>query len=81
MKMTISQVARLAGVGVETVRFYEREGLLDQPLVPRPAIGSIRSMSSSASSLSNERKNWASRSKRLLNCSPCIWSLPPPALM
>jgi len=26
--MTISQVARLAGVGVETVRFYEREGLL-----------------------------------------------------
>lgn len=29
MKMTISQVARLAGVGVETVRFYEREGLLD----------------------------------------------------
>jgi MerR family copper efflux transcriptional regulator len=28
---TISQVARLEGVGVETVRFYEREGLLDQP--------------------------------------------------
>jgi Cu(I)-responsive transcriptional regulator len=24
-------VARLAGVGVETVRFYEREGLLDRP--------------------------------------------------
>lgn len=34
MKMTISQVARLAGVGVETVRFYEREGLLDQPTRP-----------------------------------------------
>jgi MerR family mercuric resistance operon transcriptional regulator len=34
MKMTISQVARLAGVGVETVRFYEREGLLDQPARP-----------------------------------------------
>jgi Hg(II)-responsive transcriptional regulator len=32
--MTISQAARLAGVGVETVRFYEREGLLDQPARP-----------------------------------------------
>lgn len=32
--MTISQAARLAGVGVETVRFYEREGLLDQPTRP-----------------------------------------------
>ena len=34
MKMTISQVARLAGVGVETVRFYEREGLTPQPVRP-----------------------------------------------
>jgi MerR family mercuric resistance operon transcriptional regulator len=34
MNMTISQVARLAGVGVETVRFYEREGLLPQPTRP-----------------------------------------------
>lgn len=29
--MTIGQVARDAGVGVETVRFYEREGLLQEP--------------------------------------------------
>jgi MerR family mercuric resistance operon transcriptional regulator len=29
--LTIGQVARLAGVGVETVRFYEREGLLSEP--------------------------------------------------
>lgn len=29
--LKIGQVAREAGVGVETVRFYEREGLLDQP--------------------------------------------------
>ena len=29
--MTIGQVARLAGVGVETIRFYEREGLLTKP--------------------------------------------------
>lgn len=29
--LTIGQVARQAGVGVETVRFYERDGLLEQP--------------------------------------------------
>ena len=28
---TIGQVARNAGVGVETVRFYERKGLIEQP--------------------------------------------------
>ena len=31
------QVARRAGVGVETVRFYERQGLLEEP--PRRASG------------------------------------------
>jgi len=34
---TIGQVARKSGVGVETVRFYEREGLIPQP--PRPENG------------------------------------------
>ena len=29
--MTIGGVAREAGIGIETVRFYEREGLLHQP--------------------------------------------------
>ncbi len=29
--MTIGQVAKRAGVGVETIRFYERKGLLVQP--------------------------------------------------
>lgn len=29
--LTIGQVAQQAGVGVETVRFYERQGLLEQP--------------------------------------------------
>ena len=28
---SIGQVARLSGVGVETIRFYEREGLLEVP--------------------------------------------------
>jgi MerR family mercuric resistance operon transcriptional regulator len=32
--LTIGKAARLAGVGVETIRFYERKGLIDQP--PKP---------------------------------------------
>lgn len=35
--MTIGKLARAAGVGVETVRFYERKGLIRQP--PRPQSG------------------------------------------
>ncbi len=31
---TIGTVAKHAGVGVETVRFYERQGLIDQPASP-----------------------------------------------
>lgn len=39
MEMTIGQVARAAGVHVETVRYYQQLGLL--PLPPRPR-GSVR---------------------------------------
>src|SRR5690242_9873930 len=35
--LSIGQVAHRAGVGVETIRFYEREGLLEEP--PRRASG------------------------------------------
>lgn len=38
--MTISKVAKQAGVGVETVRFYERKGLVPQP--PKPPTGGFR---------------------------------------
>ncbi len=34
MSLTIKQFADTAGVGVETVRFYQRKGLLDTPTVP-----------------------------------------------
>lgn len=30
-RLTIGLVARRAGVGVETVRFYERQGLIEEP--------------------------------------------------
>jgi len=36
-RLTISRAAALAGVGVETIRFYERKGLIQQP--PRPTDG------------------------------------------
>lgn len=36
-KMTIGQLARQAGVHIETVRFYERRGLIPEP--PRRASG------------------------------------------
>ena len=35
--MRISDAAKAAGVGVETIRFYERKGLVEQPR--RPALG------------------------------------------
>ncbi|TYO97605.1 MerR family mercuric resistance operon transcriptional regulator [Geothermobacter ehrlichii] len=36
-ELTIGKVARMAGVGIETIRFYERQGLIEQP--PRPQNG------------------------------------------
>ncbi len=38
--LTIGQVARDAGVGVETVRFYERQGLIEPP--PRDPVNRYR---------------------------------------
>jgi MerR family mercuric resistance operon transcriptional regulator len=37
MNLTVGKLARAAGVGVETIRFYERRGLLQQP--PKKATG------------------------------------------
>lgn len=41
LPLTIGNAAKLAGVGVETVRFYERQGLIRQPA--KPAGGGFRS--------------------------------------
>lgn len=40
-KLTIGRLARAAGVGVTTVRYYQRRGLLREP--PKPASGRFRS--------------------------------------
>ncbi len=39
-QMTIGEAAQSAGVGVETIRFYERRNLIAQP--PKPAGGGYR---------------------------------------
>jgi len=41
--LTIGKAAQAAGVGVETVRFYERRGLIEQP--PKPATSGFRTYS------------------------------------
>ncbi len=38
--MTIGKAARRGGVGIETIRFYERRGLIQQP--PRPSGSGFR---------------------------------------
>jgi len=38
--MLINEIAKAAGVGVETIRFYERKGLIKQPT--RPVGGGFR---------------------------------------
>ena len=40
--MSISQLARSAGVGVETVRYYQRRGLLDDPRPQKTGAAGIR---------------------------------------
>ena len=40
--MTISQLARSVGVGVETVRYYQRRGLLPDPRPQKTGVAGIR---------------------------------------
>lgn len=56
--MTIGELAQRAGVGVETIRYYQRRGLLAEP--PRPA-GGIRRYAGAAL----ERLNFVRAAQRL----------------
>ena len=40
--MSIAQLARSGGVGVETVRYYQRRGLLPDPRPQKTGVGGIR---------------------------------------
>ena len=69
--LTIGTVAHRAGVGVETIRFYERKGLVRRPRGPGQAFASIPKTRSHASGSSGRRRRSASRSRRLAGCSRC----------
>lgn len=67
-KTTIGKVARAAGIGVETVRFYERQGLIAEPprsdsgyrLYPDDTVARLRFIS--------RAKGLGSPSPRLASC-------------
>lgn len=68
---TIGQLARQTGVGIETIRYYERKGLLDEP--QRRASGYRQYDDTVVARLRFIRrsKNLALPSPRSTNCSAC----------
>ena len=73
MPRRIGDVARRAGVGVETVRFYEREGLIDRPDKPvrgwrdydDAALGQLGQIRRAQSMGLTRWQRWTRRSRRL----------------
>ncbi|MFL6201140.1 MAG: MerR family DNA-binding transcriptional regulator [Thermoanaerobaculia bacterium] len=64
--MRSGELAREAGVGVETVRFYEREGLLQEPRVALQGRGGGGDAVAIAA-----RSGWRARPRRTrCRCSP-----------
>jgi len=57
-KLTIGRVAQAAGVNVETIRYYQRRGLLDEPEKP---LGGHRRYAASAA----RRVNFIKRAQQL----------------
>lgn len=57
--LKVGTVAKAAGVGVQTLRYYERLGLLAKPTVPRQIIGSTRRKRSVVCDSSKKRRLWA----------------------
>jgi MerR family regulatory protein len=55
--ITIGRLARAVGVNLETVRYYERRGLLPKPLAAGQAIASFPWKPSAASGSFGARKN------------------------
>lgn len=77
---TIGQVARHSGVGVETVRFYEREGLIVQPSRPESgfrryppdAVGRVRFIQRAKALGFSLREIGELLSLRVDRAAPCI---------
>ena len=53
--LSIGQVAKTTGVGIETVRYYEREGLLEEPLRKDPFMNALLKILNSLRHLNNLR--------------------------
>jgi len=58
--MLIGELAEASGVGVETLRFYEREGLFPEPPEARPDTAYTAETRSDASSSSSRPRSSAS---------------------
>src|SRR5271165_5420354 len=70
--MTIGELAAKAAVNIQTVRFYERRGILPEP--PRSGSGYRCYDKSDLETLclSGGRRSWALLCRRYLNCFPRI---------
>ena len=68
-ELTIGQLAKRARVNVETVRYYERRGLVMQPVRPRSGYRRYGDETVSGSALSNGLRIWVFRWKRWASCS------------
>ena len=68
--LTIGHLAKETGVNLETVRYYERRGLLPKP--PRSASG-YRLFPAEAARRLDALKNWAFRLERFGNCWRCAF--------
>ena len=58
--LQIGDLSRRAGCKIETIRYYERIGLLPAPRAPPPAIGSTARMTFAGWYSSAARGNWGS---------------------
>jgi len=66
---SIGQLAKRAGVAIDTVRYYERNQLL-APAAWNPATAGMERRSSSDCGSSVVRRRWVSRSRISGNCCP-----------
>ena len=56
--LKIGELAKQTGCLVETIRYYEREGLLLSPRVPKEITGSLQTFTSNAFNSSGTAVRW-----------------------
>jgi hypothetical protein len=63
-KLTIGHIARSAGVNIETVRYYQRRGLVSLPPKRREVFGITRRRPRVGCVSSSARRHWGCRSRK-----------------